>query len=266
MSTKLEQTKALTPEELTVLEQFRKAQEERREKELVAAKAEYAKKVELKSKEVIKAAAQREAARNFFKGFDQSKFELVERVDLASLVVKLNGDTVYHDSKYELKKLFIQCTVPGFKHKVVSVREHVVYSGSWSSYGSNKGFKMFYDTSRAYKNAKKLSTLILNDIEKQIEAREAEVRKANSFENALQMLTEKFPNSEVKKDFISQAYGYNRRNRYFDVIRVTHPNGFGQVIKVDNSGELTVWSSFIGKISSGSVVENLELLSTINFK
>lgn len=268
-------TLELTPAELKLIEITR-------EKEALA-KAEAAAKKAMQLEKDIQAheagiakllaeyKAQNQAANEYFKAFPKE----AELMNLAkSREFKLTGDYTNpenpSENNWEREVLwsktvnYTDCQIL-FKSNVVYVREHIVYSSSWKSRGTNKGWKMSINSDD--KKYTRVSTVVTK-IEDEIRVKEAAVKaveaKKSALQNAVDKLTKEFPEAKIALDYAhgqtwSRGAMKTDWNDRFDVINVTLTNGIIVSYGVSGSGQLIRRSITMPKIQ-----DEFELLNQLS--
>jgi len=188
------------------------------------------------AKQIKQSEAKASATLKFFKQFNQfGGYELksTEKVNPAK-ISKYLGDGKY-DVKWESSYKTTEYVIwhSDGKH-CITAEEHIVYP-SWSSRGTNKGWKMnphgyAFPTNRMYMNAKTVHEKITNYNDAVKAKAIAELLNKESAEYQINKLKANFPDADVKKTLVSYSTGYTgygNRDRYktLEVIQVTFSNG-----------------------------------------
>ena len=268
-------TLELTPAELKMIEIAR-------EKEALENKEKAAKKAMQLEKDIqahelsigkllAEYKAQNQAAKEYFGAFPKE----AELMNLAkSREFKLTGDYTNpenpSENNWEREVIwsktvtYTDCQIL-FKSNVIYVRDHIVYSSTWSSRGSSKGWKMSIGSdSKMYT---RVSTVVAK-IEDEIKAKEAAVKaveaKKSALQTAMDKLTKEFPEAKIAMDHDYEktwSKGAVRTdwNDRFDVINVTLTNGIIVSYRVFGSGQLSRRSITMPKIQ-----DEFELLNQLS--
>lgn len=248
-------TLELTPAELKMIEIAR-------EKEAIANKEKEVKKamqlekdIQAKEAQIGKLLAQYKgqniAAKEYFGAFPKG----AELMNLAkSMKFEVTGDYTNpenpKENNYEREILwtktvnYTDCQIL-FKSNVIYVREHIVYSSSWSSRGTNKGWKMSINSDdKKYTRVSTVVTKIEDEIKAKQDAEKAKEAKKNALQNAVDAFTQRYPDAKITTDY---AYGKtwkrgamhtNYDDRY-DVVRIQLLNGVAVSYRVYGDGSLS---------------------------
>ena len=268
-------TLELTPAELKMIEIARE-KEALENKEKAAKKAiQLEKDIQAHELSIAKLLAeykaQNQAAKQYFVQFPKE----AEIMNLAkSREFKLTGDYTNpenpSENNWEREVLwsktvtYTDCQIL-FKSNVIYVREHIVYSSSYSARGTNKGWKMSIGSDD--KKYTRVSTVVTK-IDEEIKAKEDAVKaveaKKSSLQTAVDKLTKEFPEAKIAMDHDyektwSRGAMKTDWNNRFDVINVTLTNGIVVSYKVYGSGQLGRRSITMPKIQ-----DEFELLNQLS--
>ena len=268
-------TLELTPAELKMIEIARE-KEALENKEKAAKKAiQLEKDIQAHELSIAKLLAeykaQNQAAKQYFVQFPKE----AEIMNLAkSREFKLTGDYTNpenpSENNWEREVLwsktvtYTDCQIL-FKSNVIYVREHIVYSSSYSARGTNKGWKMSINSDD--KKYTRVSTVVAK-IEDEIKVKEAAVKaveaKKSALQTAMDKLTKEFPEAKIAMDHDyektwSRGAMKTDWNNRFDVINVTLTNGIIVSYKVYGSGQLSRRSITMPKIQ-----DEFELLNQLS--
>lgn len=211
------------------------------------------------------------AAKEYFGAFPKG----AELMNLAkSREFKLTGDYTNpenpSENNYEREVLwsktvtYTDCQIL-FKSRVVYVREHIVYSSSYSSRGTNKGWKMSIGSDdKKYTRVSTVVTKIEDEIKVKEDAVKAVEAKKSALQNAVDKLTKEFPEAKIALDYAhgqtwSRGAMKTDWNDRFDVINVTLTNGIIVSYGVSGSGQLIRRSIIMPKIQ-----DEFELLNQLS--
>lgn len=268
-------TLELTPAELKMIEIARE-KEALENKEKAAKKAmQLEKDIQAQEAGIAKLLAeykaQNQAAKEYFGAFPKE----AEIMNLAkSKEFKLTGDYTNpenpSENNWEREVLwsktvtYTDCQIL-FKSNVVYVREHIVYSSTWSSRGSKKGWKMSIGSdSKMYTRVSTVVTKIEDEIKERNAKAQAVINKKSALQNAVDKLTKEFPEAKIamdhdyEKTWSRGALKTDWNNR-FDVINVTLTNGIIVSYKVLLTGDLIRRSITMPKIQ-----DEFELLNQLS--
>ena len=176
-----------------------------------------AKELEITS-EIGKGEAQVEAAQVFFIEFPADQWDVVikehDDVKKASTYVSGGEDIIHWSKNFKRRSATI---VSKDKVFTVYIAQHLVYSSTWSSRATNKGWTMLLNgkgVEYAYerKHLKRVSTL-LDKVKSVRAAEEYKIKSMNKAKNrdevCLELLNAQFPNASIVKDSDSN---YSYRN------------------------------------------------------
>jgi hypothetical protein len=146
---------------------------------------------------------------------------------------------------YERKSVGI--TYKGYR---ISVEEHVVYSSSWSSSRTSKGYKMYVSgpsmdyaqERRAYTRAAKVHEIITNVIESIESKRLLEEKKKDALTATHERIKGLYPDAEVTTGYDYER-SYNNSRQYtvgerYDTVTVIFSNNIKLIYKVYPDGSL----------------------------
>ena len=253
------QTLELTPAELEMVALIR-------EKEALAKKEADAKKALQLEKDIadqkaritkitIKDAAQVKACQDFNVEFDNQYSVVIKTWEEIAVVKGEYIDPEHKDGNYE-RETFWQGDIARqsatIKHKAgytIQVEEQIVYSSSWRSTGTSKGYKMYVSgPGIEYKQERQALSRVTSVMEKVTKAMEKvadEIAYKNRQKGALQTTVDKFkaeyPDAEVITDNgYERAHGrsYSGGTTY-DMVRVKFVNGAQIAYRVYADGSLS---------------------------
>ena len=235
------QTLELTAAELALIENARKQEVLAKEAKALQNAAKLEKETIETEKAILKEQAENNAqviaTKDYLKELQKlnPNYKLVE--EEKELTRQIKGEYL-PDTKYEreiLKEIkyistSAHITLEGTPFKI-NVKKHFVYGNSYSSRGTDKGYKMlltgggFYNE-RLLSNPKTLNKKIEDKIEADKNRAEAKLKKANAVENAFENLSNLYPDAEINKgtEWLRNQYS-KQGGETIDIVKVKLANG-----------------------------------------
>ena len=281
------QTLELTPAELEMVALIR-------EKEALAKKEAEAKKAlelekEIKAKQDRIAANKKKdqeqvaAARKYLLDFDTTQYSL--DIKTWEETAQVNGDYINKENGFDRHILWSevyerQSAIISHKDgQKVKVDEQIVYSSSWRSTGTSKGYKMYIcgpgieykQETQALSRVKSVMEKIKTANDKIDYARKLELNKKNALQTTVDRFKAEYPDAEVTTDYgyetsydsRGRRINYSNGNRY-DIVRTKFVNGAQIAYKVYPDGSLSrVSFNLPGSKDEDTFRNNL---SQMNFK
>jgi hypothetical protein len=252
-------TVELTPAELEMIK-VKREQEALVQKEIAAKKAlqlekEIADQKERITKITIKDAAQVKACQDFNVEFDNQYSVVIKTWEEIAVVKGEYIDPEHKDGNYE-RETFWQGAIARqsatIYHKAgytIQVEEQIVYSSSWRSTGTSKGYKMYVSGPgieyKQERQALSRPSSVMEKVKKAMEKVAEEIAYKNKQKVALQTTVDKFkaeyPDAEVTTDK-GWERGYSRSysgGTTYDMVRVKFVNGAQIAYRVYADGSLS---------------------------
>ncbi len=231
----------LTPAELEMIAVKRQQDELKKKEDEVRKQVQHEKNIVIEKEKIAKFISsmetQRVATHNFLSQLKALKME--ESIPRYSL---LEEDK---EQKFELydyegneKKVYFTESVPFILTKIavkegysIKVEEYFTSSSSWSTRRESHGHRMFlcgagWEVERkALKNPKTMNDKIQSLVDSQIYRKEQQQQKSTAREQALELLTAKYPNTIITHDYSISSHNRGRDHSTTEFYKVTFENG-----------------------------------------